>query len=466
MKILIADDNQDFCNTIAEIVASVGYETHTVYNPTDAIGYIDRNYTGISLIMLDIEFGPGVKLTGLDILEHSRRRFPHIPVVMISGKGSIETAVKATKLGAINFIEKSVVNRDRIKQVLESSLENLGSDGESQEIFNMLTANGLVGKSKALLEVGDSIIRFGRTDLNILITGETGTGKRLVAKAIHSVSRRIKNPFVTVDIPNIPRELFQSELFGHTKGSFSGATDTKSGLFQKANRGTLFLDEIGDMSHDVQSNLLIPIEERIVRKVGAIEAEPVDIRFISATDKDLLKYIEENKFREPLYHRLRECEIYLPPLRERKEDIPEIVNHYTKYHNEQYDESKLFSPSAIEFLMEQRWNGNIRELTSTLKVILQTVKGNEIETKDLHKVMKSAGATFSIEPKMATELLSSDGTLKEDVAKVDKLKVESTLELVNGNVSKAAARLGVSRETLHNKIRRYGIDVQAIRDRR
>jgi DNA-binding NtrC family response regulator len=350
--------------------------------------------------------------------------------------------------------------------VLESSLENLGSDGESQEIFNMLTANGLVGKSKALLEVGDSIIRFGRTDLNILITGETGTGKRLVAKAIHSVSRRIKNPFVTVDIPNIPRELFQSELFGHTKGSFSGATDTKSGLFQKANRGTLFLDEIGDMSHDVQSNLLIPIEERIVRKVGAIEAEPVDIRFISATDKDLLKYIEENKFREPLYHRLRECEIYLPPLRERKEDIPEIVNHYTKYHNEQYDESKLFSPSAIEFLMEQRWNGNIRELTSTLKVILQTVKGNEIETKDLHKVMKSAGATFSIEPKMATELLSSDGTLKEDVAKVDKLKVESTLELVNGNVSKAAARLGVSRETLHNKIRRYGIDVQAIRDRR
>lgn len=462
MKILVVDDNVDFCTTIAEIVTSLGFETHTLHLPTDAINYIDRHASEINLILLDIEFGTGVKLTGLDVLEHSRRRFPQIPVVMISGKGSIETAVRATKLGAINFIEKSIVSKEKIKSVLDSAIEKLGTDGESKEILKFLNTNGIIGKSKVLIEIGDSIIRYGRTDLNILITGETGTGKRLVAKAIHNVSRRVKGQFVTVDIPNIPKELFQSELFGHTKGAFSGATETKTGLFQKANRGTLFLDEIGDMSLDLQSNLFIPLEEKYVRKIGSIENEPVDIRFLSATDRDLVAAMKENKFREPLYHRLRECEIFLPPLRERAEDIVEIVNYYTKYHNEQYNESKVFSPSALEFLSEQKWYGNVRELSSVVRVILQTVKGNEIEVRELHKMMKTNSSSLDSEVK-PYNVLSEDRTLKEDLAQVDKKKIESTLERVNGNVSKAAALLAISRETLHNKIRKYEIEVSNFR---
>lgn len=465
MKVLIADDNTDFCSTISDIVQGFGYETIMCNDPETAISHLDESNREIALALLDIEFGPSIEKTGLDILEHSRKKYPSIPVVMISGKGSIETAVKATKLGAVNFIEKSVVSKEKIKEVLESAISKAEAKGETKDILNFLKMHGLIGNSPAMIELGDQIIRFGRTDLNILVTGETGTGKKLVAKAIHGVSRRTKNSIVTVDIPNIPKELFQSELFGHIKGAFSGATETKRGLFHKADRGTLFLDEIGDMPLDLQSNLLIPIEERQVRKVGSVESEDVDVRIVSATDKNLVQEMKDGTFREPLYHRLRECEIYIPPLRERREDIPEIVDYYLKIHNDNFNESKVFSPAAIEFMTEQLWNGNVRELASLVRVILQTVKGEEIEINEVHKMLKSNSSSTVVESKTET-FLSSDRTLKEDLQQVDKRKIESTLERCKGNVSKSAAQLDISRETLHNKIRKYDIDVQQYRKKK
>jgi len=316
-----------------------------------------------------------------------------------------------------------------------------------------------------MLELGDSIIRFGRTDLNVLISGETGTGKKLVARAMHSASRRAKYPFVTVDIPNIPRELFQSELFGHNKGSFSGATDTKKGLFQQAHKGTLFLDEIGDLTLDLQSSLFIPIEEKLIRKVGSTESEELDVRFMSATDKDLLFAMKESKFREQLYHRLRECEIHIPPLRDRKEDIPEIVEYYLLKHNSEYNDSRYFSPSAIEFLQSKEWGGNVRELASVVRVTLQTAASEQIEVADLHRII-SSGSTEQISDEHGEILISSARTLKEDLAEVDRKKIEATLERCEGNVSKAAALLGISRETLHNKVRRYGVNTQLFRVRK
>ncbi|MFA7326200.1 MAG: sigma-54 dependent transcriptional regulator [Candidatus Kapaibacterium sp.] len=465
MKVLIADDNVDFCSTISEIVSSFGYETVMFNDPDSAMNYLSENNREIGLALLDIEFGPSEKKTGLDILEHCRKKYPSIPVVMISGKGSIETAVKATKLGAVNFIEKSIVSKKRIKEVLESAVSRLESKGEEKEILHFLQVHGLIGNSRQMIELGDHVIRFGRTDLNILVTGETGTGKKLVAKAIHAVSRRSKNSIVTVDIPNIPKELFQSELFGHIKGAFSGATDTKRGLFHKAHRGTLFLDEIGDMPLDLQSNLLIPIEERQVRKVGSVESEDVDVRIVSATDKNLINEMKDGTFREPLYHRLRECEIYIPPLRERKEDIPLIVDYYLRIHNENFDEQKVFSPSAIEFMSEQIWKGNVRELASLVRVILQTVKNEGIEVSDVHKMLKTSSSSPIVEGK-ADAYLSADRTLKEDLQQVDKKKIDATLKRCNGNVSKSAAQLGISRETLHNKIRKYDLDVQQYRKNR
>ena len=286
-----------------------------------------------------------------------------------------------------------------------------------------------------------------------------------------------------MDIPNIPRDLFQSELFGHVKGAFSGAMENKRGLFHQAHKGTLFLDEIGDMPMPLQANLLLPLEQKAVRRVGSVETEEVDIRFISATDRDLVSAMADGRFRDQLYHRLRECEIYLPALRERAEDIPFIVEHYLTRHNTEMGDGKTIAPAAMDYLQEYPWPGNVRELASVLRVALQTLASEQLEVTDLDRILKrgptapgSKSVTIAGEeqsPKVKAPStnggseeavgISTERSLKDDLARVDQLKVEQTLEKTNGNVSKAAAILGVSRETLHNKIRKYGIDVKAYR---
>jgi DNA-binding NtrC family response regulator len=457
MEVLIVDDNSEFCSTMDDIIRSFSYSTRIFNYTTHALNYIKENSTNIGLALFDIEFSKDDPMSGIDLLEIIRMDFPFIPVVMISGKGTISTAVKATKLGAINFIEKSVLNKDKLREILESSmLKDFSEDDE--EIRKFLLSCGIVAKSRPMIEIGKNIIRFGRTDLNILITGETGTGKRLVAKAIHLASRRNKHPFITVDIPNIPRDLFQSELFGHIKGAFSGASDSKKGLFHEASHGSIFLDEIGDLSLDLQSNLFIPVDEKVIRRVGSVQSEEVDIRFISATDRDLVKLMEEGKFREQLYHRLRECEINIPPLSERIEDIPDIIKYYVQLHNQDYGDTKYFSQPAIDFLIEQKWKGNVRELASVIKVAVQTINEEEIKISHIDKVINSNYRSTSNQIRTSTS-----HSLKEDLAEVDRIKIENTLKLNNGNVSKSAAMLDVSRETLHIKIRKYGIDVQKYR---
>ena len=463
MIVLIADDNVDFCSTIADIVESNGYTTHSIHDPEETLNYLQKNNKKVGTVLLDIEFGPEAKLNGIDVLENIRRNWPAIPVIMITGKGTIEIAVQATRLGAINFIEKSILTKEKLGKVLDGAMERFTYKGEAKEIQKFLEMNGIIGKSKLMLEIGDSIIRFGRTDLNVLISGETGTGKKLIAKALHNVSRRAKFPFITVDIPNIPKELFQSELFGHNKGSFSGAIENKKGLFQQAHKGTLFLDEIGDLSLDLQSNLFIPIEEKMIRKVGSVESEEIDVRFITATDKDLVYAMKEAKFREQLYHRLRECEIIVPPLRERKEDIPDIVEYYVLQHNKEFDDTKHIAPSTIEYMQEQKWPGNVRELASVVRVALQTAKHDTVEIADIDKILANSGFGAIQSSQSEGVSISTGRTLKEDLAEVDKKKIEATLQRCKGNVSKSAAALGISRETLHNKIRKYNINVQLYR---
>ncbi len=458
MEILIVDDNQQFCSTMEDIIKSFSYKTRVFNRTEDGINYIKNNGNEIGLALFDVEFANDDPMTGLDLLEFVRNNNPAIPVVMITGKGTISTAVRATKLGATNFIEKSSLNIERIKEVLETSIM-LDYTGDDEDIRNFLIGNGIVAKSRVMLDMGRNIIRYGRTDLNLLITGDTGTGKKLVSRAAHNASRRSRHPLITVDIPNIPRDLFQSELFGHIKGAYSGATETKKGLFHEAAHGTLFLDEIGDLSLELQSNLFIPIDEKIIRKVGSVESEAIDIRFISATDRDLVKFMDDGKFREQLYHRLRECEINIPPLRERKEDIPDIVNYYAQIHNQEYGASKYFTQSALEYLTEQDWKGNVRELASVVKVALQTIPDDDIKIGGLDKIVNSNYKVQS-NPNMRN---APNKTLKEDLAEVDKMKIEEVLKQTYGNVSKSAVLLGVSRETLHIKIRKYLIDVQKFR---
>lgn len=459
MKLLIVDDNAEFSSVISEIVESYGHKTQVINNPNSAIEYFFKYHTQISSVFLDIEFGPNEEFDGLDLLDKFRKYNPQVPIIMISGKGTIESAVRATKLGAVNFIEKSLVTKEKIKELLET-VKLYNKTENTDDLVKFINSHGIIGKSQAIVEVADQIVRYGRTDLNVLITGETGTGKKLVAKAIHSISRRNKFPFITVDIPNITRELFQSELFGHIKGAFSGATDTKKGLFHEANKGTLFLDEIGELSLDLQSNLFIPIEEKAVRKVGSVQSEEIDIRFISATDKNLIDCMKEGKFREQLYHRLRECEIELPPLFKRKDDIPEIVAHYLMKHNQDFTDNKVIQPAALDYIAELQWPGNVRELSSMIKLVCQTTTKDQIEVTDIMKnITARPNNIFAVE----IDMTNSTETLKEDLQKHDKKKIEETLKKCNGNVSKSAALLGVSRETLHNKIRKYEIDAQIFR---
>lgn len=455
MLILISDDNYDFSSTISEIVQGFGYETHTVYSPEDTINFIDKHSKKIAALLLDIEFGPETNLTGMDVLEYCRKNHPFIPVIMITGKGTIATAVKATKLGALNFVEKSLITAERLREVLESALSNV-MEKDRKEIQQFLRSQRIVTNSEKMIDVGFSIVRFARSDLNILITGETGTGKRLVAEAIHNASQRFKKPFVLVDIPNIRTELFQSELFGHVRGAFTGAMTTREGLFHQANGGTLFLDEIGELSLDMQACLLNPIQERKIRKVGSNESEEIDVRIVSATDRNLPDKIEKGEFKEQLYHRLRECEISIPPLRERPEDIPEIVDFYLHEFNRNSSMAKLFSPSAIAWLQEQSWYGNVRELINVIRVAYQTTDKEIVDVPDLKIIIRKTGKEDGEIPVFIPS--STQKSIKEQLSEVEKISIEKTLERCFGNVSKAAAILNMSRENLHNKIRRYGID--------
>ena len=464
MKILIVDDNRDFSATIADVVRSQGWMHEVRNSPEQALAYLAKSSHEVALMLLDIEFGSESSMTGIDVLGKSIREFPSIPIIMISGKGTIEMAVQATKLGAINFIDKSTLSNDRLIEVLSSAMDRIRSTASDEDRRRIMESHGIVGTSRAMMDVADLILRYGRTDLNVLVLGETGTGKKLVAQALHAVSRRARHPFVTVDIPNIPRDLFQSELFGHTRGSFSGAMENKRGLFHQANKGTLFMDEIGDMPPELQANLLLPMEQRGVRRLGSVEVEDVDIRFVSATDRDLLSAMADGRFREQLYHRLRECEIFIPPLRERTDDVPAIVEYYITKHNKDMGDAKSVSPGAIDYLREYPWPGNVRELASTLRVALQTMSNDELEVADLHRIL--GRATLPVRPASQVTAAPTPAPIAaepEPAATDDRSKIEAALTRTAGNVSKAAAILGMSRETLHNRIKKIGIDVAGYR---
>ena len=469
MKILIVDDNRDFSATLADVVRAQGWDPEVRNSPEDALALLEKAGKEISLMLLDIEFGSESSMTGIDVLGRSIREFPHVPVIMISGKGTIEMAVQATKLGAINFIDKSTLNNDRLVGVLTAAMDRVRSGTSNEDKRRIMESHGVFGSSAVMMEVADLVLRYGRTDLNVLVTGETGTGKKLVAQALHAVSRRAKHPFVTVDIPNIPRELFQSELFGHMRGSFSGAMENKRGLFHQAHKGTLFMDEIGDMPQELQANLLLPMEQRGVRRLGSVEVEPVDIRFVSATDRNLIDAMSDGRFREQLYHRLRECEIYIPALRERIDDIPDIVEHYVTKHNKDLGDKKSVSPAAIDYLKQYHWPGNVRELASTLRVAFQTMPTDTLEVADLHQILgrNSVSTTVRTAPQAAAnstrEDAPSDGTTSDAESMSDRERIEKALEKTAGNVSKAAAILSISRETLHTRIKKHGIDIARYR---
>lgn len=455
MKLLIADDHRDYCASLRECFSQQGWSALTAHSTEEALATVEHYARELDLVLLDIEFN-GEQRTGMDVLEIIRRRFPQLPVVMISGKGTLESAVRAIKLGAENFIDKASLGNDRLLEVVrQAAARTATNDNDMEAALSFLRVHGIIARSPVMAELAQKILRIARSQLNILVTGETGTGKRLVAQAIHAASPRKNYPFVTVDIPNIPRDLFQSEMFGHVRGAFTGASQDKRGFFHAANRGTLFLDEIGDLAYDMQSSLLIPIEEKTFHRVGSNEIEAVDIRFISATDRDLAAATRQGLFREQLYYRLRETEIVLPPLRERREDIPLIAHHTLAQLNETACAPKALTPAALGLLEAQQWPGNVRQLISTLKESFMLAgDGEYIEERHIASALQSGYR--------ATGSRSADsfGIVK---ANAEKVAIEEALAAAKGNVTKAAALLGVSRETVYHHCRRFGIEPKRYR---
>jgi DNA-binding NtrC family response regulator len=492
MHILIADDEHIFSAEIEEIVAEQGLSYYTVHNPDDALAHLREHHAQVSLALLDVQF-KNHPLTGLDVLAQARKLYPRIPVVMISGKSTFDDVRQATQIGAVNFIPKDGIVRQRVREVINAEMQKFSAQLSEAETLAFMKKNGLIGRSKAMMHIASLVRKYGKTELSVLITGETGTGKKVVAHALHAASQRANKPFITADMTNIPSELFQSELFGAVKGAYSGATENKIGLFQTADKGTLFLDEIGDLPPGDQSRLLLPVEEKRVRRVGSTAYESADARIISATDKNLPELIRESKFNAPLYSRLRECEITIPPLRERREDIPPIAEYYLRQHNEKFRERKFLTPSALEYLQSRAWPGNVRELEQTLRRVLQTTDHDRMDAQDFAQESNDNSMTTTYHqaqhpspqarydaPSAQNENAQNEtariplggataeslsggqmgGSVKNIRESTEELKKKQLIEALtktNGNITQATKILDVSRETIHTWMRKYGV---------
>ncbi|MBM4175546.1 MAG: sigma-54-dependent Fis family transcriptional regulator [Ignavibacteria bacterium] len=446
-KILIIDDDKNICESVKMILEYEKYLVDIAHDAFEGIEKIKNENYGA--IFLDIKM-PG--MDGLEAISKLREINDATQIIMISAHASLGNAIEATKKGAFDFIEKPI---DREKLIITA--RNAVSQTELLFSNKMLKEKvegkvEIIGQSKAIFDILEVIKKVALTNSRILITGENGTGKELVAKSIHHQSARRDKQFVEVNCAAIPNELIESELFGHERGSFTGATSQRIGKFEQANFGTLFLDEIGDMSLSAQAKVLRSIEDGSIERVGGKNKIPVDVRIISATNKNLNKEISENKFREDLYHRLNVIPIHVPPLRERKEDIPILIEHFAKLISvENKFPVRKFSHDAVQFLVNQEWKGNVRELRNLIERIL-IMNSNSIYKLD---DVKSQIVTYSKESSGLEYSMDSFQDFKDASEKVFILK---KLNENNWNISRTAEILGIQRSHLYNKIKKYGIE--------
>ena len=445
-KILVVDDEATIRESLHDWLTDAGYQMFTAENGPQALEIIEKENLGI--VIADLVM-PG--MDGIELMKRAREILPNVQVIIITAYGSIPTAIAAMKEGAYDYIEKPFCP-ERVESVLERLVEHQGLIEENlslrQRLEDRYRFENIIAKSPKMQQVIEVIKVVARSNATVLITGDSGTGKELVARAIHSQSQRRDKPFVAISCAALPESLLESELFGHEKGSFTGAYAQKKGKFEFANRGTLFLDEIGEMSANIQVHLLRVLEEKVLTRVGGNEEIKVDVRIISATNKDLKKAVARGEFREDLYYRLNVVTIELPPLRERREDIPLLAEHFlNKFVLENQKEVAGFSPEAREFLLRYDWPGNVRELENAIERAVILAKNSLIEVADLPDQSLS----------LARSALQGK-SLKE----MEKNHILNVLSETGGNYSQAARILGITRMTLYNKAREYGLDVKKI----
>ncbi len=389
-SILIIDDEKEICESIKMILEYEGYTVAYSTSASEGISKLSSN--SFSGLLLDIQMP---EMSGFEVLKKVKTITPSLSVIIISAHGSVENAIKATKLGAFDFIEKPI-DRDKLLLSIRNAVEQYNLLTENIEIKKVLEGSGdILGNSKAIKSILELIEKVAPLDTRVLITGENGTGKELVARAIHKNSNRKNNPFIEVNCAAIPNELIESELFGHEKGSFTGAVQQRIGKFELANKGTIFLDEIGDMSQQAQAKVLRAIEDGKIERVGGGKKIDVDVRIIAATNKNLKDEIDKKNFREDLYHRLDVFPINIPPLRERKDDIPILVEYFANDITTRHKKPPTkFNNDAIKLLQEMNWSGNVRELRNIIERIIIIVDKREIERKDIEILFAPGRATM------------------------------------------------------------------------
>jgi two-component system, NtrC family, nitrogen regulation response regulator NtrX len=460
-SVLIVDDEVSILNSLSSILEDEGYEVAVAKSGTEAlkICLVDPP----DLMLLDIWMP---EMDGLETLRKVKESSPATQVMMMSGHGSIETAVKAIKLGAYDYIEKPL-SLENVTLRVKHALEQHRLEEENRALRTKVERRfELVGESPVMLQLRQLIQTAGPTNSRVLIGGENGTGKELVARAIHQHSARVDKPFVAVNCAAIPETLIESELFGHEKGSFSGATSMKRGQFEQADGGTLFLDEIGDMSLSTQAKVLRALQEQQFTRVGGTKLIKVDVRVIAASNKDLLKEIEKGGFREDLFYRLNVVPIVVPPLRDRREDVPLLVKHFMNVHTEEQGlKIKQISPEAMSIFAQYEWPGNIRELKNLIERLMIMVPGSVIESTH-------ASLALQVRPNLAaaqqsatvqsghTLLTRAYDSLRDARNAFEKEYISRKLREHHWNISRTAEDLQIERSHLHRKIKLLDVEMR------
>lgn len=447
--ILVVDDDAAHRMMLSKLLSGWGYDVATADDGAAAIETVRGQ--SFDLILMDIRM---LNISGIEALEQIKIINPSIPVIIMTAYASVETAVSALKKGAYDYLTKPL-DFDELKIVIERAAEHDRLKRENEDLKSRLgerfDRKNLIGQSPAMVSVLDIIAQVAPTEATVLIAGESGTGKEMIANAIHYNSPRKDAPFVKINCAALTETLLESELFGHEKGSFTGAERRREGKFVQADGGSLFLDEVSEMSRAMQVKLLRVLQERELTRVGGAEVTRVDVRLIAASNKDLKEEIQKGNFREDLFYRLNVVSLNVPPLRERKEDLPILAQHFLKSFAEKNNKKiKGFTPKAMEKILSYRWPGNIRELMNAVERAVVLTRNDLLDIGDLALMV----ASQDLERERPSDKTANNLSLEE----VEKKSILETLETCGGNKSEAARLLGITRKTLRSKLQKYQAD--------
>ncbi len=460
-KVLIIEDDPAIALSVKRLLESEGYLVDA--ESTAENGIARAQTTGFDVIITDLQL-PG--LTGLEIIDQLHREQPHVPVILMTAHHTTSTAIEAIKLGAYDYILKPCEINELLEMLERATASSRLVTQPVQLGEGSLGKEAIIGTGKAMQDVYKEIGRVAAKPVTVLIRGETGTGKELVARAIHQHSDRAMQPFIIVNCVAIPETLLESELFGHEKGAFTGADTQRVGRFEQANNGTIFLDEIGDMSMSTQAKLLRVLQEKTIRRLGGKEMVPVNVRVLAATHKKLEPAIREKQFREDLYYRLNVAVVALPPLRDRREDIPSLIKYFLRRYGPELGSTQpSISADAIKFLQHQQWQGNVRELENVVRKTIIAAHGYSITLKTVQEVISKKGPPLYAPSQTIAEYVNQllSAAMREEAENIQSVLTQElerelysqAIKLAQGNQARAAKWLGVSRPTIREKLTQY-----------